>query len=94
MPHLSLDHGGKLFRIKIVGTGTLRDGRPFTQVVYTEPFEVVSKVEVVDKASKRRTSEQVREDARKRAKAKAGQSATSASHARLNHGAAAGNPHA
>lgn len=72
VPHLSLDHGGRLFRLRLIGTSTLlHTGNPFSQVVYTEPFEVVSKPAVVKQASKRRTVEQVREDARKRAKAKA-----------------------
>lgn len=69
VPHLSLDHGGRLFCLKIVGTGTLRSGAPFEQTVYTEPFEVVSKMDVAKRAGKRRTTEQLKEDARARAKA-------------------------
>mgnify|MGYP004086161473 CR=1 FL=1 len=81
--HLSLDHGGRLFCLKIVGTGTLRSGAPFEQTVYTEPFEVVSKMDVAKRAGKRRTTEQLKEDARARAKAKPLPSASDAQGAPL-----------
>jgi hypothetical protein len=71
VPHLSSDHANKLFCLRLTGTAWLhRSGAPFTQVVYTQPFEVVSKLDVVKKAAKRRTAEQVSEDAAKRAKSK------------------------
>ena len=75
VPHLSSDHANKLFRLRLTGTATLhRSGARFTQVVYTQPFEVVSKLDVVKKAAKRRTAEQVSEDAAKRAKSKSDKS--------------------
>ena len=71
IPHLSSDHGGRLFCLRLTGTALLvKSGNPFTQVVYTQPFEVVSKLDVIKKASKRRTAEQISEDAAKRAKSK------------------------
>ena len=68
VPHLSLDHGGRLFRVKLEEVHAQGQRCAVPQVVYSQPFEVVSKLDVVKKAAKRRTSEQVREDARKRAR--------------------------
>ncbi len=68
IPHLSLDHGGRLFCLKLTATGTLaRSGVSFTLVVYSRPFEVVSKLDVVKRAGRRRTADQLKE-ACKRAK--------------------------
>lgn len=56
--HLTLDHGGRLFKLRIEATGNLngeRGGRAVQWILFTKPFEVVSKASVVKKAPKRRT---------------------------------------
>lgn len=71
IPNLSYDHAGRLFCLRLTGTATLaKSGNPFTQVVYTQPFEVVSKLDVIKKAAKRRTAEETSQEAAKRAKSK------------------------
>jgi len=54
--HLSTTHGGRLFCIKLEAKGMFsvdRGGKPAQWISYTEPFEVVSKMEVVHNASDR-----------------------------------------
>lgn len=69
VPHLTTEHDNQLFRICITGTQQTRHGKTdFKQVVYSEPFEVVSKFDVVQKAFKRRTTNQIKQDGDKRAK--------------------------
>ena len=77
IPHLSLDHAGRLFRLRLCGTGKLAtSGGDFEQVVYSEPFEVVSKVDVVKMAYKRRTADQMKEHCRERENKRAKQEAS------------------
>ena len=55
--HLSFEYEGRLFCIKLDSRGTFKDelgGRPAHWVTYSEPFECVSKLEVVKKASDRK----------------------------------------
>ena len=92
VPHLTLDHGNRLFKLKVTGFGVLNEllgGGPFVQTVYSKPFEVVSKINVVHGAGKRRTQEQLTQHikeqkakkfkAKKEAAAKEGTAAASAS---------------
>lgn len=51
--HLSQDHGNRLFKIKIVAKGELKDGAPFERSIYSESFECVGKIQAIDKATKR-----------------------------------------
>lgn len=70
VPCLSQENGNRLFKLRITGRGTLvarRGGGAFTQVLLSAPFEVVSKVDVVKVAGRRKTLEEARAAA-KRAK--------------------------
>lgn len=56
--HLTLDHDGRLFKLRIEAIGRLkaeRGGRTVKWTLHTQPFETVSKEAVVKQASKRRT---------------------------------------
>ena len=69
IPHLSTDHGGRLFKLCITGAGRFVEplstgGKDFETVIFSAPFEVVSKMPVVANASKRKTREQLREQKR------------------------------
>jgi hypothetical protein len=67
IPHLTLDHGGRLFCIELHATATTWTKGQFSQVVRTPPFEVVSKLQVVGRAGSRETASELRE-ARRRAR--------------------------
>lgn len=72
IPHLTYDHAGRLFCLRLTGTATLaKSGSLFTQTIYTQPFEVVSKLDVIKKAARRRTAQEISAEASKRAKSKA-----------------------
>jgi hypothetical protein len=56
--HLTLDHDGRLFKLRVEAKGRMkadRGGHEVKWIKYTEPFEVVSKSVVVKQASKRCT---------------------------------------
>lgn len=56
--HLTLDHNGRLFKLRIEATGRLkaeRGGQAVKWTLHTQPFEAVSKETVVKQACKRRT---------------------------------------
>ena len=66
VPLLSSEHGGRRFRILLIGSGTSCAGDPVTLKTFSEPFEVVSDIGTVESASKRRTAEEKSEQARDR----------------------------
>jgi hypothetical protein len=53
VPHLSRDHGNRLFKIKIVANGLFLNGETFQTTFYSEPFESVGKMQTVQQAGKR-----------------------------------------
>lgn len=66
VPLLSSEYGDRLFRILLIGSGNSCAGNPVTLKTYSEPFEVVSDIGTVQRASKRRTAEEKSEHARDR----------------------------
>lgn len=56
IPHLSADHDGRLFKLRITGNGKVVNTKNTKAlVVFSQPFEVVSKLDVIKQAEKRRT---------------------------------------
>lgn len=53
VPHLSRDHGDRLFKIKVVAKGELLNGTPFLSATFSEPFEAVGKLQTAQQAGKR-----------------------------------------
>lgn len=53
VPHLSRDHANRLFKIKVVAKGQLKDGTPYSCTIYSDPFESVCRQEAIGNASKR-----------------------------------------
>jgi hypothetical protein len=66
VPLLSSEHGGRRFRLLLTGTGMSRSGEEVCLKTYSEPFEVVSDIGTVKRASKRRTAEERSAYARER----------------------------
>lgn len=53
VPHLSRDHCDRLFKIKVVADGTLKDGTAYQCTIFSESFESVGRREAVGNAGKR-----------------------------------------
>lgn len=66
IPLLSTDHSGRLFRVRLTGSGTSRSGQAVNLTTFSEPFEVVSDIGTVKRASKRKTVAEERAYARER----------------------------
>jgi hypothetical protein len=55
VPHLSFEHEGKLFRIEVSARGVAKGtGKEVCLTTLSEPFECVSKLDVIQKADKRK----------------------------------------
>ena len=68
IPTLSHNHGDALFKLRITGRGgTLKGGEQWIRV-FSEPFEVVSRLSVIKNATLRLTPEELRVNAAKRSR--------------------------
>ena len=67
VPLLTSDYGGRRFRLKLIGKTTKRGtSRPVSMVTYSEPFEVVSDLGTIGRATKRKTAAEASNFARER----------------------------
>lgn len=51
--HLSRDHADRLFKIRVVAKGQLKDGSPYSCTIFSDAFESVGRQEAIGNAGKR-----------------------------------------